>query len=189
MSIKHRVTAVVQRVARTPPRQLLRLMRPVRIDELLYVIADSGQRVTPPAGLVYERHTRDSPAGIPNIDRRLAPTKHAYVFRDGATLAHESWLSYDTLLPASFGFDSHVPVIGECATPPAYRGRHLYPTMLQLISQDVRQRGGPTEVYILVAPDNTASIKGIERAGSRFVARLTSFRIAGINFFGKQRTR
>jgi hypothetical protein len=38
-----------------------------------------------------------------------------------------------------------------------------------------------------VSPDNTASIRGIERAGSVRLARLTSVRVAGLNFLKSKR--
>lgn len=53
--------------------------------------------------------------------------------------------------------------IGPCVTRVDCRGRGLYPDVLRFICHNV---GGPkSKFYMLVAPSNTASIRGIEKAG------------------------
>lgn len=56
------------------------------------------------------------------------------------------------------------PVIGDCFTVEEYRGKSLYPYTIDKLCQMLFSEGHEI-VYILVAPDNIASIKGIEKAG------------------------
>jgi RimJ/RimL family protein N-acetyltransferase len=56
------------------------------------------------------------------------------------------------------------PVIGDCFTMEKFRGRSLYPYTLDAITKRLLQ-GGHEKVFILVAPDNLPSVRGIEKAG------------------------
>lgn len=182
-----RIIAIAKRVVRTPPRRLFAALRPVRIDEVLYELAAGPPEAEVPEGFRLEIFDPAHPSGDARIDKELSPTSRCYVFKDGDRIAHESWLVYDALLPASFGFDPNLPVIGRCVTHDAYRGRHLYPSMLRLIAADIRNCRGLERVFILVSPDNTASIRGIERAGSVRLTHLTSLRVAGLNLLKHKR--
>ena len=51
--------------------------------------------------------------------------------------------------------------IGPCATHSDFRGMGIYPMVLNYI----RSIGEYTDYYMLVRSDNTASIRGIEKAG------------------------
>lgn len=55
----------------------------------------------------------------------------------------------------------HSAEIGPCATAKEYRGRGIYPMVLK----HVLAHGGYSEYYMLVHDTNTASIRGIEKAG------------------------
>jgi hypothetical protein len=123
-------------------------------------------------------HTLARPAGILSIDRRLSRSRECYrVAAEGQT-AHLSWLHRSVRLPRRFGFDGAVPVIGDCHTPERFRGRSIYPQVLRFIARDVA-RCSSTPVYVLVSPANLASIRGIEKAGFRRLARLRGTRFAG----------
>lgn len=55
-------------------------------------------------------------------------------------------------------------LIGPCMTLPAARGRSIYPRVIQQIANDlIREDRGP--VYIQTDTTNTASIRGMEKAG------------------------
>lgn len=54
--------------------------------------------------------------------------------------------------------------IGPCLTVPEMRGRGIYPRVLSSIVKSYRSQND-ADFYMLVAPDNRASIKGIEKAG------------------------
>ena len=160
------------------PRAILRALRPVRVDELLYGVG--AHDTLPPsacsAHVDIARFDRQSLSGDAAVDRRLDGRRVCYVARVDGRVAHRSWLHLDTVLPSLFGFAA-APVVGDCATDPAFRGLHLYPHVLAHIVADVRARGMATEVHVLVSPDNVASIRGIERAGFRLLDRLRGVRV------------
>ena len=51
--------------------------------------------------------------------------------------------------------------IGPCETLPEYRGRGIYPTVLKKIVSDYKN----TTFHMLVAENNSSSIRGVEKAG------------------------
>lgn len=55
--------------------------------------------------------------------------------------------------------------IGPCYTYPEYRGKGIYPAVLQEICSHVGSQS--TTFYMIVNEDNLSSIKGIEKAGFR----------------------
>jgi RimJ/RimL family protein N-acetyltransferase len=66
------------------------------------------------------------------------------------------------------------PLIGNCYTQPALRGRGLYPRMLRTACLCLARRGFGSAV-ISCSPDNIPSIKGIERAGFRRLRHSTTW--------------
>lgn len=69
----------------------------------------------------------------------------------------------------------HYPVIGDCYTYESFRGKSIYPYMLQKASIDALQKND--EVYVLVSPDNISSIKGIEKSGFILLCNIQAIRI------------
>lgn len=59
--------------------------------------------------------------------------------------------------------------IGPCHTLPAYRGRNFYPTLLKKIVEDYRMK--IRDFYIFCDENNSASIRGIEKAGFKCFAK------------------
>jgi hypothetical protein len=169
-------------------RKLLARLRPVHIDELLYElrpagVADSGVAGAGESdGLQIQRFDIAQPSPWPGVNAQLSPSREVYLVAVGDVIAHQSWIMTDVLNPAAFGFDSNVPVIAECTTDPAFRGRNLYPVTLRHIVEDVGRRRGLPFLYITVAPTNTASIRGIEKAGGRLLAHLCGWRLVTIGW-------
>lgn len=164
--------------------RILAALRPCRIDQWLYVSDQCSQTTSTSSTSIDIRHfTTVSRSGNSTIDSKISPQRECYAaFVDGH-LAHQSWLRRDVLLPCRFGFSRSTPVIGDSRTEEAYRGRGIYPQVLARILAD-RRLSGTTEAmpatFILVAPDNDASVRGIERAGFRRTARLQGWRIGGL---------
>lgn len=145
-------------------QRLLKLIKPTRIDMLLYDI-DAA---------TYEPQSLSK---VPlTIEKSRGGSHTIYTGYVNGTEAHRSLLFDHTRLPGQFGY-GHFPVIGGCVTPPDFRGQRIYPHVLNYIAQDVFSQGDTPKILILVAPDNHASIRGIERAGFQFVARLRGIRI------------
>ncbi|MDH3455960.1 MAG: hypothetical protein OER90_03890 [Gemmatimonadota bacterium] len=181
------IRLAVRRLRRSSGRELVQVLRPKRIDFLLYQLAPSDARtdVAVADDVVIQRFTPENPSSFRAIDARLTEKRHCYAVILNGTVAHQSWLFGDLILLAQFGFDPEIPVIGECDTPPAFRGMRLYPRALQYIAQDVFRRGVADRLYMWVAPDNILSIRGIERAGFSLTARLRGFKLAGLLVYRK----
>ena len=145
---------------------MLKRLLPVRIDELLYEMPVEAALACGDPGFEVRRQT---------VDR----AKDCYLVAMEGETAHRSWLHRSVRLPRRFGFDGSVPVIGDCHTVERFRGRSIYPQVLRYIARDVARRDAKP-VYVLVSPANLASIRGIEKAGFRRLARLQGIRVAGL---------
>lgn len=86
---------------------------------------------------------------------------------DGKVINHGELHSFNYLLwQLGFGMAN---VIGDCVTIPDYQGQGIYPAMLNRIIHDIKTGDkANSPVFIMVLPENTPSIKGIERAGFLF---------------------
>lgn len=87
-----------------------------------------------------------------------------YVAFSNGSLAHVSWVysCSDGIIPLKPGEVE----IKACFTFPLYRGRSIYPAVLNEISKDL-ERKGVSWVYLKIHPNNKASIHGAEKAGFR----------------------
>lgn len=65
------------------------------------------------------------------------------------------------------------PMIGNCFTLPAWRGRGLYPRLLVATCQHLAAQGHGRAI-ITCAPDNLASVRGIEKAGFQRIRTVHS---------------
>ncbi|MEZ4699363.1 MAG: hypothetical protein R2834_03450 [Rhodothermales bacterium] len=167
----------LRRLRRMTPASAFRLLLFRPIDFLLYETTNPLDEVA----AVGEQPEIKVFAGSapPPLASRMNERKIAYAIFDQGRLVHESWVSFDTLLPSQFGFDPEIPVIGDCATDASYRGRRIYPYVISRIPADLATRGIGPSAYVLVAPDNEASIRGIERAGYVKRARMRGWRVLG----------
>lgn len=101
------------------------------------------------------------------------PSTQEYRVMDQDILVHRSRVFHSSRLLRNFNFEKPLITIGDCFTDDRYRGKGIYPYVLGNIANHYAQA---SQVFILVAPDNIPSIKGIEKAGFQFTARLRSFR-------------
>jgi hypothetical protein len=96
-----------------------------------------------------------------------------YRIQDGDILVHRSRVFQSSRLLGNFHISGPLITIGDCFTDDRYRGLGIYPMVLRKIAYEYREKA---QVFILVAPDNIPSIRGIEKAGFQFMGRLTCFR-------------
>jgi ribosomal protein S18 acetylase RimI-like enzyme len=89
-------------------------------------------------------------------------------------IAAFGWVSFDAIRIYELRLEVPIPrghaYIWDCATLPAYRGRHIFPGLLQFMAEDMR-RQGVIQIWAGVAPGNVASIRSFARAGFRLVAK------------------
>jgi GNAT superfamily N-acetyltransferase len=141
---------------------------------------------------------RPAPAGVVIIDRSnfgsaataavehavLGPANHAYVEElrgdaqllattSGAGVSSYAFIVFDSFYKRILGERRETPIICNCVTDPAFRGQGLYPLLLQASCARLAAQGH-RRVIITCAPDNAASMRGIEKAGFRRVKTLYS---------------
>lgn len=85
-------------------------------------------------------------------------------------VAHQSWVGFNrnaVIDPIAPHLEYHqMAYIGDCFTWPDYRGEGLYPYVLIEICRALKARG-LARAYLTVSPDNSASIRGVTKAGFR----------------------
>lgn len=65
--------------------------------------------------------------------------------------------------------------IGPCMTIPEYRGKGIYPQVLNYITYSCG--GRDTKFYMLVNPTNESSIKGIKKANFKFCGKVIATKL------------
>lgn len=74
---------------------------------------------------------------------------------------------------------ARTPWIYDCHTFPAFRGRGLYPQLLNAICRDLAQRHGARRVLVGCLRENHASWRGIRKAGFHRCGSMTLLGILG----------
>src|SRR5687768_13294270 len=94
------------------------------------------------------RMTAPVDVGLPQIGFSIVegslPGKKSFSISDGGAFVHNSFLFDKVHVLRLIGKKG--PVIGDCVTSPKYRGRSIYPFVINKIAQDVL-RGGVSEVF------------------------------------------
>ena len=135
--------------------------------------------ITPPPVFAVRRATEEDFARFRAAGRPLS--RHAE-FKDrfgldacylgfmGEELAHVAWIYYPReadLHPTRFRrLAPHEVCIANCLTLPAFRGRGVYPALLQALLDRVRGEGY-RDCYMYVERENVASQRGVTKAGFR----------------------
>lgn len=108
------------------------------------------------------------------ITARLSAGNRAYVASIGGVPAAYGWVATLAASIGELGLDFAVPktdrYLWDFVTLPAFRGRGIYPRLLQAI---VASEGGHAQrFWIIYAPENAASGSGIAKAGFQQVSEL-----------------
>jgi GNAT superfamily N-acetyltransferase len=102
-------------------------------------------------------------------------------------LVHVAWLFCNPKISEGHFFvtiKNDEAYIGRCDTHPEFRGKNIYPVILQhLISRASRRN--KKRCFVATIPTNLASIRGIEKAGFSFVGKMRMFKLFG-KFFNNQ---
>jgi hypothetical protein len=99
---------------------------------------------------------------------------------------HHSFVLFDTRTKALLGEEAQTPLFAHCVTRADARGRGLYQRTLQHGLVELA-RAGHARAIINCAPDNRASVAGIERAGFRLARVLDTWIV--VSRLGVQRSR
>ena len=126
----------------------------------------------------------DVPAS--EVARRLAEGHVPFLLRVGGRLAAYGWSARGPAHIGGLDLTFTVPpgerYLWDFVTLPAYRGRALYPLLLQEILR--RQIGEAEWFWIGHEPDNSASGRGILKAGFRPAGRVWRLRDGELAFIG-----
>lgn len=131
---------------------------------------------------------------------RLAPIVQLALHDVAARLHtdHQPYIVYINDEPVAYGWVARrMAYVGELAraitlpprdrylwdfmTVPAWRGRGIYPRLLQIV---VEREGAGGCVWIIHAPENTASGRGIQKAGFQPIGRLSFLETGSVGLAG-----
>ncbi len=87
---------------------------------------------------------------------------------------HHSYAFYRSSYKHLLGLDPKVPLIGNCETIEAWRGRGIFPSVLVAITHYLTEARDHDSIYTSCAPDNTPSMRAMEKAGFSPCRRISS---------------
>lgn len=99
-------------------------------------------------------------------------------------LVHAAWLHDKKSAEHVFSYIEMKPdqaLIGQCCTDPEYRGKSVYPFMLQQLARYAFSENF-RKCYITTTPRHTPSVRGILKAGFALEGTLHRFRLLGLTF-------
>jgi len=105
--------------------------------------------------------------------KRVSNNKTEYKVYDNEKEVHTSYLFNKVYLLKLL--KKKGPVIGDCSTKVAYRGKSIYPHVINKIAFEVLQNK-KQEVFMIVDKENASSIKGIEKSGFHKFAAISAKR-------------
>lgn len=112
---------------------------------------------------------------IADIERRIAAGHHAYVASVAGVAASFGWVATSEATIGELGATLRLPdwhrYLWNFVTLPAFRGRGIYPRLLQSIID--AERASADWLWIMYAPENHASASGIRKAGFTPVAQVS----------------
>ena len=119
---------------------------------------------------------REALAAIATAPEHVAQGGMLFCVIQERQAVHQSWVAtrpaptVDRIAP--FWRYDRSAYIGRCETVPAWRGRGLYPLVLDTICRTLAAKG-IARAGLTVAPDNAASIAGVKKAGFRQIGEGT----------------
>lgn len=96
-------------------------------------------------------------------------------------LSHIAWLHYCPGIRKAYPLvliKEDEAFVGRCDTHPAFRGKNIYPVVLQHMLRHAAAKN-KKRCFISTSPKNLAAIKGITKAGFSFVWKKQKFRLFG----------
>jgi RimJ/RimL family protein N-acetyltransferase len=102
-----------------------------------------------------------------------------FVAKNEEGIQHISWIYYDCDHNRLLSLQPTEAEIKFCLTMPFLRGQGIYPTVVKSIIQYLGGNGFKN-VYMCVHPENSASIRGIEKAGFHYVGNIKLKKVFGL---------
>jgi len=148
-------------------KKLLRLWKIIPIDVIVYSM------------------TKDTIADFKNLDypiqvAQISPNKKQFFITDDGLLVHQSFLFKKLFLLKII--NEVGPTIGDCNTLEAYKGKSIYPYVINYIAKEELLHNNQKEVFIIVNSNNESSIRGIEKAGFKTHTKIKAKRFLVFHF-------
>ena len=105
--------------------------------------------------------------------------KDFFIYKDDGVIGHISWVYYRGDPNRIIDLAVDEGEIKYALTLPQFRGRGIYPAALIRI-QRFLQENGCKRIFICVKEDNRPSIRGIEKAGFKFLTKIDLLKVLGI---------
>jgi RimJ/RimL family protein N-acetyltransferase len=102
-----------------------------------------------------------------------------FIYKKNDTIGHISWIYYKNDPNRIIKLGDNQVEIKHCLTLPQFRGQGIYPATLIQIQKYLKDKRYQN-VFISVKDDNAASIRGIEKAGFKFTAKINLVKLFGI---------
>jgi hypothetical protein len=100
------------------------------------------------------------------------------------TVEHISWIYYAHDPNRILNLGAREAEIKYCLTLESFRGRGIYPMVLTTVARFLASKGF-SRVFICVNKQNTASIRGIQKAGFKCVAEVRLRKVLGVQVSGR----
>lgn len=142
-------------------KSLLRKLKPVMVDSLLYGFAKGSAMPEPLQG--------EFPFRI-----SFSSDEPMFYIEEEGKIIHKSKIFKTSFLLRNFGYRQPYIAIGDCFTHSDFRGRGIYP---KVIREAISYYKSTHSIYMLVGKDNIASIKGIEKAGLTKLGNIKCLKI------------
>lgn len=142
-------------------KKFRRYFRIARIDLHIYSMRKADWVAFPPIGFEVQYE-------------KLSDGRSRYFIMDQGNFVHQSFLFPQLNVLKLIGRKG--PAIGDCVTEPAYKGRSIYPYVINRVAGEMLMDNRCPEVFIIVNSDNISSIRGIEKAGFQLHTKIKAKR-------------
>jgi len=164
-------------------KKVLKKLKYREIGNILFQrIPGSDLKILPlPSALQLKIFDKNIRTGINIIDRNKNSNNVCYAVFDNEKIVHTSWIFRNKLLAKQLGYNNAL-TIGDSVTAEPYRGMGIYPAVLSCIEQHFKNY----QLIIFTEPANTASQKGILKAGFTRLYRFKLIRLLGLKIYLKR---
>ncbi|UPT71346.1 MAG: hypothetical protein M0D53_02810 [Flavobacterium sp. JAD_PAG50586_2] len=148
-------------------KKALKYLRVIPIDVFVYSITKDSLVTFEDIGYKIQKE---------NINEN----KEKFFIVDNGRIIHQSFLFKKLFLLRII--NKKGPAIGECATISEYKGKSIYPFVINYIAHEELLNNRHEEVFIIVNSNNVSSIKGIEKAGFKLHTKIKAKRFLVFHF-------
>ena len=104
----------------------------------------------------------------------ITDSKKEFLIRENGLTVHRSYVFNKLHVLGLIGKSG--PAIGDCVTIPQYKGKSIYPFVINHLALTILSQKQHKEMFIIVNSDNASSIRGIEKAGFSLFKKIQAKR-------------